>query len=101
MWDFIKSNHYPYPPLYDEGHKRLGCVLCPLACNASRVRDYNEYPERVRCLELAVTKLLKKNPDSSLKKWGNTSEEIVRYWVYQSPKESAKGVCLGDFINNE
>lgn len=100
VWDFIKQNNYPYPKLYDEGRNRLGCVMCPLACNASRIRDYNEYPERVKAIERAVAKLLERNPNSSLKKQGNTPEEIVRQWVYQSPKKSAKGTCLGDFLKD-
>lgn len=101
VWGFIKDNNFPYPTLYDHGHKRLGCVMCPLACNASRVRDYLEYPERVRALEIAVSKFLEKHSNSSLTKWGKSPSEIVYTWVYFSPKESAKGTCLGDFLPDD
>ena len=30
VWDYIKTNSIPYCSLYDEGFKRLGCVLCPM-----------------------------------------------------------------------
>lgn len=31
IWDYIRSNHMPYNPLYDMGYKRVGCVGCPMA----------------------------------------------------------------------
>ena len=33
VWDYIKAREIPYCSLYDEGFKRLGCVLCPMARN--------------------------------------------------------------------
>ena len=30
VWQFIRDNNIPYCSLYDEGFKRLGCVLCPM-----------------------------------------------------------------------
>jgi len=29
VWEFIKGNNIPYCDLYNEGFKRLGCVMCP------------------------------------------------------------------------
>lgn len=31
VWGYIRGNGLPYCTLYDEGFKRLGCVLCPMA----------------------------------------------------------------------
>jgi len=31
VWEYIHSTNLPYCGLYDEGFKRLGCVLCPFA----------------------------------------------------------------------
>lgn len=31
VWEFIRREKIPYCTLYDEGWKRLGCVLCPMA----------------------------------------------------------------------
>ena len=33
VWDYIRSEGIEYCKLYDEGHKRLGCVLCPMVRN--------------------------------------------------------------------
>lgn len=29
VWEYIRERGLPYPSLYDEGRKRVGCVLCP------------------------------------------------------------------------
>jgi phosphoadenosine phosphosulfate reductase len=33
VWQYIRERCLPYCGLYDEGMKRIGCVLCPLARN--------------------------------------------------------------------
>ena len=38
VWEYLKSNNVPYCSLYDEGWKRLGCVLCPMS-NQQRERE--------------------------------------------------------------
>ena len=30
VWDYIHERNLPYCSLYDEGWKRLGCILCPM-----------------------------------------------------------------------
>lgn len=31
VWDYTHSEHLPVNPLYCEGHKRVGCIGCPIA----------------------------------------------------------------------
>lgn len=31
VWDYIHSENLPINPLYCEGHKRVGCIGCPMA----------------------------------------------------------------------
>lgn len=37
VWEYIRFYNLPYCSLYDEGFKRLGCVLCPMV-NARQVQ---------------------------------------------------------------
>ena len=30
VWEFIKSNGFKYPTLYNQGYSRLGCIGCPM-----------------------------------------------------------------------
>lgn len=36
VWDYIHERKLPYCSLYDEGWKRLGCVLCPMVRDVER-----------------------------------------------------------------
>ena len=44
LWDFIRDESLPYPKLYDEGFKRIGCVGCPLATRSNREREFERWP---------------------------------------------------------
>lgn len=35
VWEYIHTHNVPYCSLYDEGFKRLGCVLCPFSSNTA------------------------------------------------------------------
>jgi phosphoadenosine phosphosulfate reductase len=36
VWDFIKARGVPFNPLYNCGHKRVGCLGCPMAVSQQR-----------------------------------------------------------------
>jgi phosphoadenosine phosphosulfate reductase len=44
VWTYIRERGLPYSELYDQGMKRVGCVLCPLARNVRP--DYQEKARR-------------------------------------------------------
>jgi phosphoadenosine phosphosulfate reductase len=33
VWEYIRERGLPYNPLYDQGHKRVGCIGCPMRAN--------------------------------------------------------------------
>ena len=45
VWGFLNENGIPHCSLYDEGHKRLGCIGCPLAGTREMLRDFERYPK--------------------------------------------------------
>lgn len=47
VWEYIKKYNVPYCNLYDQGYKRLGCILCPFQSAKARARDIAEYPKYV------------------------------------------------------
>jgi len=93
VWDYIHENNIPYPSLYDNGHDRIGCILCPLKCIRMQMQDYYEYPAHVRAIERAIGKYLENRPDSSLWKWGSTTKEIVMMWIANTPTTDDSGQC--------
>jgi phosphoadenosine phosphosulfate reductase len=44
VWDFIKMRGIPYNPLYKQGHKRVGCIGCPIVYNR-RNQEFAENPK--------------------------------------------------------
>lgn len=48
VWRFIRERNLPYCHLYDEGHDRLGCILCPMARPAKRRQDAEQYSSMAR-----------------------------------------------------
>lgn len=43
VWEYIREEKIPYCSLYDEGFHRLGCIGCPMARYAARVREFNRW----------------------------------------------------------
>lgn len=44
VWNFIRSNGYPYCKLYDEGWQRVGCIGCPLSGDELRRKQFERWP---------------------------------------------------------
>lgn len=89
VWGYIKENNIKYCSLYDEGFKRLGCVLCPMASTSQRKLEMQRFPEitgrwkqAFRKLELYLTR-----PD--IGNW----EQYFNWWVSDSPRTS-KSQCF-------
>lgn len=46
VWYFIKEvAKVPYCSLYDQGYKRVGCIMCPLAGQKEIIKDAKRYPK--------------------------------------------------------
>ncbi|GMO52596.1 MAG: hypothetical protein Pg6C_18350 [Treponemataceae bacterium] len=37
VWEYIRGRGLPYNPLYDAGHKRVGCIGCPMRANKAEL----------------------------------------------------------------
>jgi phosphoadenosine phosphosulfate reductase len=48
IWQCIRENAIPYCSLYDEGFKRLGCVMCPNSGAEGIARDIARWPKIAR-----------------------------------------------------
>lgn len=93
IWEYIRNNQIPYCELYDQGHDRIGCILCPLMCIAKRVGDIYSYPKHVKALKSALSLYLLTHPDSSLYQWGDTVDEIFMMWIAETPTTDESGQC--------
>jgi phosphoadenosine phosphosulfate reductase len=82
VWEYIKERGIPYNPLYDMGHKRVGCIGCPMRANKKELEDN---PKWSRLYKRAGQKYLenrakkrdgiKKDIDTYFDWWVNFSKE--------------------------
>jgi phosphoadenosine phosphosulfate reductase len=89
VWEFLKSNNVRYCKLYDQGYKRLGCVLCPLKGQNERVRDLNRYPRIAEAYKRAIIRAYdsRERPSKGIK----SGEDMFNWWVSgRSAKEWAE-----------
>lgn len=45
VWAYIRGRDLPYCSLYDEGLKRLGCILCPMGSKRQRMAQARRWPQ--------------------------------------------------------
>lgn len=84
VWQYIHNNHINYCKLYDEGFKRLGCVLCPMSGQVDR--DIARWPQIARAWERAVKSTFKPKPHLKFQ----TAEEYWRWWLLDRDRPSIK-----------
>jgi len=82
VWGYIHKNKIEYCKLYDEGFKRIGCVLCPM--NREVELHLKRFPQIARAWERAIksTFQLKDNL-----KW-KTPEEYWQWWLDRDGRAS-------------
>lgn len=81
VWEFIKSNKYPYCKLYDEGFKRLGCLFCPMSNRRKyEIERYPRYAKAfIRFFEVRYQDRLIHNP-ASVARW-RSGKEMFDWWI--------------------
>lgn len=76
VWEYIRRRELPYCSLYDEGWKRLGCVLCPFEANVARAQE--RWPRMFEGLLRAVT--VAYPTMESFHKFGSP-EGVLEWWL--------------------
>ena len=86
VWNFIKTQGLKYCSLYDEGYKRIGCIMCPLQNRSGILRDKERYPKFYNAYLLAFKKMLEERKMRGKETRWNSPEEVMNWWIYQKPK---------------
>jgi len=82
VWEFIHSQKLEYCKLYDEGYKRIGCILCPMKTYADKLLDIKRFPRFKKAYIKAFDNMLKKRDKRGLvtDTW-STGEEVFDWWI--------------------
>jgi len=95
VWQYIKSRNISYCSLYDEGFKRLGCVLCPMKRDVWR--DLKRWPKMCRAWERAIKASFR--PDKT--PFGGP-DEYWQWWLTRDSSAKDKNELLfKTFIEDE
>jgi len=86
VWQFIKQYNIAYCELYDQGHKRLGCLGCQLQ-GKNIVNDFYMYPYVYVQYLKAFTRMIKARNDEGLVTEWNTAHDVMQWWITMTDKE--------------
>jgi phosphoadenosine phosphosulfate reductase len=85
VWTYIRSNNLKYCSLYDEGWKRIGCILCPM--NTNRVKQAERWPTYKKAYIKALDRALKHNKEKGLTVNHSSGEEFFNWWIQDRHKK--------------
>ena len=91
VWNFIRGEGLPYCGLYDEGWKRLGCIMCPMS-GKTRVWEAKRYPKYTRAFIKAFERLYAKKKSegkTTCDRW-SSGEDMFYWWLYEKKYEQYK-----------
>ncbi len=96
VWDFIRINNLPYCSLYDQGFKRIGCMMCPLASGEQRMKEALRWPRWRDAFERAFVRMYarkKEKGSKALGRWAN-GREMFNYWLTLDDKSAKPDSCV-------
>jgi phosphoadenosine phosphosulfate reductase len=95
VWEFIRSDSLPYPALYDEGHKRIGCIGCPLSRD-DRFDDFRRWPHYEKMYRRAFGLAIARRKETGLKCEGAyaTADAMFDWWMADNAKDKDTGPSL-------
>lgn len=76
VWGFIRSHDLPYCRLYDEGWRRLGCLLCPVSSNV--MAEARRWPKYAAAYRRAFARLYERRELAD--KW-TTADAMFDAWI--------------------
>jgi phosphoadenosine phosphosulfate reductase len=81
VWEFIKTNSFKYPSLYDDGQKRIGCIMCPMLGAKGMLADAKRYPKFYKAYMLAFEKMLKAITNNYAKTKWTSAQDVMSWWL--------------------
>ena len=81
VWEFIREYDVPYCKLYDEGHKRLGCIGCPMGGPSHQRKEFERWPKFRTAYLKAFERMIKQRMEQRLKTDWKDSEEVMKWWL--------------------
>jgi len=85
IWEYIREFKVPYCSLYDNGFKRLGCVLCPFTSGNNLRRELERYPKIADAYRHAAQRYISRRKTmtriTSKKMHFESGDEYFNWWL--------------------
>jgi phosphoadenosine phosphosulfate reductase len=88
VWEFIRLYDVPYCGLYDEGHDRLGCVLCPYGGHPKA--EVERWPKITKAFVNTFDRLIEVRAAQGKKTSFKTGQEMFDWWIRRNSKARNK-----------
>jgi phosphoadenosine phosphosulfate reductase len=86
VWEYIRTCDVPYCSLYDDGMKRLGCILCPMSNRHERRHDIERWPKIAAAYRRAVDKAYALRVAEGRKATFKDGDELFEWWINDQPR---------------
>jgi phosphoadenosine phosphosulfate reductase len=88
VWEYLRGNGLPYNPLYDDGWKRIGCVLCPKGREVDRFRE--KMPKMYEAWRRAVMRTWERRKKRGMKLYQDSGEAMWEWWIDRDASPTGK-----------
>ena len=78
VWGFLNESGIAHCKLYDEGFKRIGCILCPMSNYKQKEQDMLRYPHVKRKWIEVIRKLIE---NGYIRRNFDDPELGFRWWI--------------------
>jgi phosphoadenosine phosphosulfate reductase len=93
VWQYIRERNLPYCSMYDEGWKRLGCVLCPMAAPSSIQREIERFPKIVRAWHNAALRVYQRG--GKMSHW-QSGDDYFNWWLSREGLRDSQQATFSD-----
>lgn len=87
VWEYIHLMNLPYCKLYDQGYRRIGCIMCPMAGAKQMRREAEKFPKYAKAYLHAFDKTVKKRIEDGLPTEWKTGQEMYDWWMSERKRE--------------
>lgn len=92
VWKYIINYKLPYPSLYNEGFKRIGCIGCPMSSNIKQ--QFQRYPNFFKAYLWSFAKIVERQKQKGKTITWNTPQIIYDWWVHENKKSDQNQQCF-------
>jgi len=89
VWEYIRERDLPYCSLYDEGRKRIGCVMCPMKGSRGMQDDAERWPKFAAMYHRACRAAFDQNIVDGRKNYGGwrCGDDMYGWWMMNQPAD--------------